>query len=1065
MSEESNLHSAHQLDAVYDAVLFDMDGVVTNTAAIHAAAWKQLFDSVLRDPRVHVDDPEKTFDPVVDYSRYVDGRNREEGVSEYLQARGIALDAGEPDDPPTAWTVVGLAAQKNELFLAELHRQGLRVYPGTAALLQRLRNAAVPVGLVTASHNAQQMLAASDLTGSFDTVVDGQTAFTHHLAGKPDPAMFFEAARRLGVPPARTAIVEDSVAGVEAGRRGGFGFVVGINRSGQREQLEAAGADVVLNDVGELDFGVSSTDPWRLIYRGFDPAHEGHREALTALGNGYMVTRGARPEHHDNGIHYPGTYLGGVYNRLSSTIHGRTVEEEHLVNTPNWLPTDLRIGEGPWWSTGQVATLDERRELDLRRGLVTRRAILTGPEGNRLELVQRSFTSMHDPHLAVLQTTISAQGGSGPVTLSAGIDAGVRNTNVPTYLSTDADHLTPPAFRHAGDITLCEVETRQSRLRIATAVRLSLTGTDAVTTQEIETQSQYTREFRVHLEEGQRVTLTKTAAIFTSHDRAITEPGSAALDRLKEYGEDVAVLLERHEAVWRRLWNLFAVTLDADGRSQLVLNLHVFHLLQTLSRHTAELDAGVPARGLHGEGYRGHIFWDEVFVLPVIALRLPEVSRALLEYRWRRLDAARAAANTAGLAGALFPWQSGSDGREETPDALYNPRSDRWMPDNSRRQRHVGLAIAYNAWQHYQATGDLEWLAERGAELIIDVTRLFASLAEYDPVTDRFHITGVMGPDEFHDGSPDAPGGGLRDNTYTNVLASWVATRARDTLALLDGHRGESLRDRLHVTDDEITQWTRLSQRLAVGLHRDGILTQFDGYEDLEELDWDRYRDQYGDIGRLDLILESENDTTNRYKLAKQPDVIMLVYLLGHDGLRKQLALLGYPFREADLIRTIDYYLARTTNGSTLSRVVNASVLAGIDPSRSWIAFREALIADLDDSQGGTTREGIHLGAMAGTIDLPVRSFAGMTLGDDELVFTPHLPSHLARVEFQIRYRGHLVDVTLGPSSLKLHARPGSAPAIRVRVGATAKLMSADQTEEFTIPTGAAAADTTKEPL
>jgi trehalose/maltose hydrolase-like predicted phosphorylase len=242
-----------------------------------------------------------------------------------------------------------------------------------------------------------------------------------------------------------------------------------------------------------------------------------------------------------------------------------------------------------------------------------------------------------------------------------------------------------------------------------------------------------------------------------------------------------------------------------------------------------------------------------------------------------------------------------------------------------------------------------------------------------------------------------------------------------------------------------------------VGFHRDGILTQFDGYEGLQELDWNRYRDLYGDIGRLDLILESENDSTNRYKLAKQPDVVMLVYLLGHDGLRRQLAALGYPFSEADLVRTVDYYLARTANGSTLSRVVNASVLAGIDPSRSWIAFREALIADLDDSQGGTTREGIHLGAMAGTVDLPVRSFAGMTLGDGELVFTPRLPPHLASVEFRIRYRGHLIDVTLGRASLKVHARRGSAPAIRVRVGTAVKRLSANQTREFAL--GASADD------
>jgi HAD superfamily hydrolase (TIGR01509 family) len=553
MTPRSAERGTHHLDAVYDAVLFDMDGVVTNTAAIHAAAWKQLFDEVLRDPRVQVDDPETTFDPVADYRRYVDGRTREDGVSAYLTARGIALDAGDPDDPPTAWTIAGLAARKNELFLAELGTRGLRVYPGTVALLHRLRGAAVPVGLVTASRNAHQMLAAAGLAGCFDTVVDGRIALSHHLKGKPDPAMFVEAARRLGVAAARTAVVEDSVAGVAAGRRGGFGFVVGIDRAGAREQLEAAGADLVLADVAELDLGVSTTDPWQLVYDGFDPAHEGHREALTALGNGYLATRGARPEHHDDGIHYPGTYLAGVYNRLASTIHGRELEEEHLVNTPNWLPVDLRLGDGPWLSTGQVVTHSERRELDLRRGLVVRRAVLTAPNGDRLDFVQTTFTSLDEPHLAVLETTLTAPDWSGTVTLRAGIDAGVRNSNVAAYLGSDATHLTQPTFRQVGDTTLCEVRTRQSRVHIATAVRSTLTGTDSATDHRIDTPSQHTRELRIPLEQGRPVTLTKTAAIYTSHDRAISEPGGAALTLLTERGGDVEALRERHAAAWRRL--------------------------------------------------------------------------------------------------------------------------------------------------------------------------------------------------------------------------------------------------------------------------------------------------------------------------------------------------------------------------------------------------------------------------------------------------------------------------------------------------------------------------------
>ncbi|MCW2134183.1 beta-phosphoglucomutase family hydrolase [Arthrobacter sp. VKM Ac-2550] len=1045
--------SGHRTLLPFDAVLFDMDGVVTRTAVVHAAAWKELFDSVLADPRSGTGADTPPFDADADYRLYVDGRKREDGIRAFLASRGLHLSEGSPGDRPEAWTVAGLGSRKNDLFLTALARDGVSAYPGTVALLERLREAGIPVGLVTASRNAAALLKAAGLEPAFDVIIDGQTAEDQGLPGKPDPAMFLEAARRLGVPPERAAVIEDAVSGVQAGRRGGFGLVVGIDRTGHREQLELAGADVVLGDVGQLDLGASRTDPWTLVYEGFDPAHEGHREALTALGNGYMATRGARPERNDDGTHYPGTYLAGVYNRTAGIIHGRELEEEHLVNVPNWLPVDVRIGDGPWWSTGDLDVTEERSELDLRRGVLTRRATLTGPEGGQLSVVQRRLVSMHRHHLAALETTLTARGFTGTLSVQAGIDAQVANTNVRAYVGTGQGHLADATFTETDSSTvLCEVETTQSRIRIALAVRTGFNGAAAVTSRGAENgNARYRRQFDLRLADGQPVTMTRTVALATSRDHAISAPAAGALAELARHDTGFGVLLEDHEAAWRRLWDRFGIDLDADRQSQLVLNLHVFHLLQAISGHSAVLDAGVPARGLHGEGYRGHVFWDELFVLPVIGLRLPEVSRALLEYRWRRLDAARAAARTEGLNGALFPWQSGSDGREETPRQLYNPRSARWMPDNSSRQRHVGLAVAYNAWQHFQATGDRDWLASRGAELIIEVTRMFASLATFDPAGDRYHIAGVMGPDEYHDGYPDAPGTGLRDNAYTNVLLSWLCDRAADVLRELAGHPGDDVADRLHISPEEISRWSRLGSRLAVAFHADGVISQFDGYEDLLELDWPRYRARYGNIGRLDLILEAENDDTNRYKLAKQADVLMLLYLLGPAGVTGQLRRLGYPVTEEDLERTVNYYLSRTAEGSTLSRVVHASVLSRFDASRAWQVFREALIADLDDTQGGTTREGIHLGAMSGTVDIVIRSFAGLQIEADALTFAPRLPAHLGTTGFQFQYRGHRIDVHLGPEHLRIRLQPCTAPPVRIGVAGNYALLAGGDEKTFPV--------------
>ena len=221
-----------------------------------------------------------------------------------------------------------------------------------------------------------------------------------------------------------------------------------------------------------------------------------------------------------------------------------------------------------------------------------------------------------------------------------------------------------------------------------------------------------------------------------------------------------------------------------------MVRLHLFHLLQTVSPNSVDLDAGVPARGLHGEAYRGHVFWDELFVLPLLNLRLPELGRTLLRYRSRRLPAARRAASAAGLGGAMFPWQSGSDGREESQQLHLNPRSGRWLPDATSRQRHINIAVAFNVWQHYQATGDGYFLSSTGAEMLLEVARCLADLAREDPATGRYAIRGVVGPDEFHTGYPGGPQTGVDDNAYTNVMTAWVLRRGLDVLERLPARRG-----------------------------------------------------------------------------------------------------------------------------------------------------------------------------------------------------------------------------------------------------------------------------------
>ncbi|HSL35948.1 MAG TPA: glycosyl hydrolase family 65 protein, partial [Arthrobacter sp.] len=784
--------------------------------------------------------------------------------------------------------------------------------------------------------------------------------------------------------------------------------------------------------------------------------HEGHREALTTLGNGYLATRGAAPEHRAGAVHYPGSYLAGVYNSLHSVVLDQESDDEHLVNIPDWLPLDLRIGDGAWWSEGGLSLRSERRILDLKRAVLSREALLEDDAGRQLRLLQRRLVSMATPNLAALETVLTAVGWSGGVSIRSGCDTDVTNSNVPEDASLSSRHLgsVKAAASVAGPgvagLTV-EVRTVTSGIGIALALRTAVSGADGPAGSGIPEQlgGLHTHRFELSVNAGEPLTVLKTVAVASSRDHAIASPVTAARAALARAPGGFAALLAEHEAAWEILLKPFIIEFDASSQAQLILNLHVFHLLQTLTTHTAELDAGVPARGLHGEGYRGHIFWDELFVLPVLNSRLPSLARELVDYRWRRLGAARDAARAAGLKGALFPWQSGSDGTEQTPKLLFNRRSGHWMPDYSRLQRHVGLAVAYNAWQYFEATQDRGWLTEHGAEIIVDVARLFASMAEFDPAADRFHLRGVMGPDEYHTGNPGDPGGGLNDNAYTNVMAAWVFDQAVWIMHSVRGFDMEELRTRLLVTAAEIEAWEHLSRRMFVPFHDDGVISQFDGYSALRELDWKHYRRSYGLIERLDLILEAEGDSTNHYRLAKQADVLMLLYVLGEDQLVQFLARMGYAVTSAQMAATVDFYLARTAHGSTLSRVAHASVLAQRDPERAWAVFREALDADLDDTQGGTTSSGIHLGAMAGTIDVVQRSFAGLRITRDALDFAPRLPVELSRLDFQVRYRDQMLAVQLERDRLTVSAAPGDAAPVLVRVGTQRVLLGAGQDHVF----------------
>ncbi|MGD2246155.1 MAG: glycosyl hydrolase family 65 protein [Candidatus Aminicenantes bacterium] len=797
-------------------------------------------------------------------------------------------------------------------------------------------------------------------------------------------------------------------------------------------------------------------DSWLFVYEGFDPEHEGLREALCTLGNGYFATRGAGAETQADDVHYPGTYLAGGYNRLKTKIAGRAIENEDLVNLPNWLPLKFRPKGGKWFNLRDVAILSYRQELNVKEGVLARKIRFRDTKGRETTMINQRLVHMGDPHLAAQKLELTAENWSGQIEICAALEGRVINAGVNRYKALNSKHLESLETRASGDIIHLKTHTNQSELRIALSARTMLyCGGQPVSVvpRTMEKKGYIYHLFTANLEEGKSLSAEKVVSLHTSRDKGISECSLEAEKDVQRSGS-FDELLRSHKLAWKHLWERFQIELDWTSASdrddqELILNLYTFHLLQTSSYHTMDMDVGVPSRGWHGEAYRGHIFWDELFIFPLINLRIPQITQALLMYRYRRLGEAREAARQEGYTGAMYPWQSGSDGREESQTIHLNPKSGRWIPDNSRLQRHVNAAIAYNIWNYYQVTNDMEFLSFYGAEMFLEIARFWGSIAAYNSEHDRYEILGVMGPDEYHDSYPDSERPGLDNNAYTNIMAVWVLRQALELLNLMAEDRRTELCETIGLRPEEIAKWKDIVRKMRVVFHDDGIISQFEGYDRLKEFDWEGYRKAYDDIQRLDRILEAEGDETNHYKASKQADVLMLFYLFSAETLSEIFKNLGYSLDEDTIPKNIDYYLKRTSHGSTLSRVVHSWVLARSDRLQSWELFNEALKSDVADIQGGTTPEGIHLGAMAGTVDLIQRCYTDIRAEEDVLWFNPMLPEKLTSIHLTIRYRDHTLLIKVSQNIMSIRSVKAAAKPINIGFRDRVYELQPEESKEF----------------
>ena len=786
------------------------------------------------------------------------------------------------------------------LFDLDLVAAGVDVFPGTVRLARRLVAAGLRVGVVTASRHGAQVVAAAGLDGLFDVVLDGVVADERHLPGKPEPDTFVAAADALGCPPSRTAVFEEALAGVAAGRRGGFGRVIAVDRRGQPEALRAAGADDGVGDVGQLR--VVDAPDWVVDLEEGGDGHRRFHDALVSLSDGHVGVRG--DIEHGNPSRPWLTLVNGAFGRGSDGL--------------------IRLLPGPSASalTNEGATSADgcRRTLELRTGVL-----------------------VHDEH-----------GGSV---------ASLRLVSLrrPGVVAVHAESSSPVAWTTSP----------------VSAPELGPTAPLAATFRYVDEPDGPMQRARTEGDRGCVRVAARQEATDRSLDRLYAFDGAADLGGADAVGFD-RLLVEQRDA-WAERWRQADIEIAGDRRSQQGVRFALFHLLACAA---PDGEAAVGARGLTGLAYSGHVFWDaDVFVLPALVAMAPRAARAMLEYRLRRLDRARAAAAASGMAGARFPWESADDGDDETPRSVVDHRGVVVPIRTGTHEVHIDAAVAWAADLYMDWTGDETFRAGHAA-LVTETARWWAARIQRDQ-DGSAHLRDVMGPDEYHEV--------VDDDAYTNGMARWNLRRAA------------SLRP---PGDAEARRWRLLADALVDGRREGGAgHEQFAGFDGLEPL---RIADLTTVPVAADVLLGAAR--VAGAQVLKQPDVLMLHHVMPDE------------LPPGSLEDDLDFYLPRTAHGSSLSPGICASLLARAGrPDEALALFDLASRLDLDDVTGATAA-GLHLATLGSVWQAVVVGFAGVRGSGGRLRVDPCLPTAWTRLVVRLVWRGVPVRLTIEPGMVAVDA-------------------------------------------
>ena len=732
---------------------------------------------------------------------------------------------------------------------------------------------------------------------------------------------------------------------------------------------------------------------WVLTHEGYNVLTENAVESRFALGNGFLGMRASRPVSrgptwvswlgHIRWASWPRCYVAGLFDRPNTVP-----PVPALVPVADWSHVTLVLDGNPQLLLdGEF--LASVRQLDMRRGILLSDLSYRAHAGITICSGELRLVSLADRAVALQLLRFSLDRDGIDVTLEANFAMAGMGME-PLQLDRD----------------VCAWRTEGSGKAVAMAGSVTLQADGRPLVPERSFSLRWIWRWRSVA--GQELELDRLVTVARS-DRWADDPALVAADAMAR-GRALGWrgVLAAHETAWRQHWDASDVIIEGDDKVQEAVRFAVYHL--TSAANPEDECVSVGARGLTGDAYFGHVFWDtEIYLLPFYVGVWPEAARALLMYRYHTLHGARAKAAHFGFRGALYAWESADTGDETTPERVIGADGTPVEILTGRMEHHISADVAYAVWQYWRFTRDDDFFLRAGAEMLLETARFWASRAVAEADGKR-HIRHVIGPDEYHED--------VDDNAFTNVMARWNIGRGLETMDLLRErwpNHAAALREKLALGDDELADWRDAIARIVTGLDAaTGIYEQFAGYYKLQPLDLSLYADRKMPI---DVVIGPER--TQRSQVVKQADVVALI------------ALLPDEFPGAAAKANFRYYEPRCAHGSSLSAGIHALVAARLGETETALRFlRQAAIADLelDPNSAG----GIRIAGLGGLWQAIILGFAGLDLGSDMLGIDPRLPPHWRSLSFRVGWRGRSVAIRIAGKTAQATLVDGEGMEIRI---------------------------------